>query len=391
MHLGPALAHASTSPAKPRAIVAVDAGAQKRTGRRRGRETYLCELPRASYAVALHQDLDLRARLPGEIARKCDSTFLPEVACALLDEVARYLRHALSRRAVARGEGKYVQKRQAAVVDDAQGVGEHRLGLGGEARDQIGAEDHVGTQAAHVLAKAHRVGAGMAPLHALQDHVVTRLHGEMQVRHEPLLLGDRPHQVAIRLDLVDGGEPQALKLGNMLEDLAHQRAERGGARQVLPVGGDVDARQHHLAAAALDEAADLRHDRACWNRPRRPATERNDAEGAAVIAAVLHLHVGACARAEAVDQMPGGLAHAHDVVDLNPLGGGGRELSERLGPDLLGVADDVVDLGKRGKALRLHLGRAAGDDDARLGVLAAPACGSPASPGAPPRPSPRRC
>ena len=38
---------------------------------------------------------------------------------------------------------------------------------------------------------------------------------------------------------------------------------------------------------------------------------------------------------------------------------------------LLGVADDVIDLGHRREALRLDLRRAAGDDDARSRVLAA--------------------
>ena len=121
----------------------------------------------------------------------------------------------------------------------------------------------------------------------------------------------------------------------------------------------------------FDEAADLRHDLARRHRARRPAAERNDAERAAVIAAVLHLHVGARARSEAVDEMSGRLAHAHDVVDLHALGAGGRKPGERLRPHLLGVADDVIDFAQRCKALGLDLRGAAGDDDARRRVLAA--------------------
>ena len=38
-----------------------------------------------------------------------------------------------------------------------------------------------------------------------------------------------------------------------------------------------------------------------------------------MVAAILHLDIGAVA-AETVDQMAGGLAHRHDVVDLHLLG-----------------------------------------------------------------------
>ncbi len=90
-----------------------------------------------------------------------------------------------------------------------------------------------------------------------------------------------------------------------------------------------------------------------------------------MIAAVLHLYVGARTRSEALDEMAGGFAHAHDVVDLHALRAGGRKPGERLRPHLLGVADDVIDFAQRGKALGLDLCGAAGDDDARRRVLAA--------------------
>ena len=40
------------------------------------------------------------------------------------------------------------------------------------------------------------------------------------------------------------------------------------------------------------------------------------------------------------------------------------------GLHLFGIADHRVDLGHRGEGLRLGLGRAAGDDEARVGVFA---------------------
>ena len=91
-----------------------------------------------------------------------------------------------------------------------------------------------------------------------------------------------------------------------------------------------------------------------------------------MIATVLNLHVGArAATLKPSIICSADLAHAHDVVDLNPLARRRRQASERLGRHLLGVADDVIDLGHVGKALGLDLRRATRHDDASLGLLAA--------------------
>ena len=59
------------------------------------------------------------------------------------------------------------------------------------------------------------------------------------------------------------------------------------------IAGDIDAGEHDFAIAVADQAAHLRHDFTDRQRARIAAAERNNAEGAAVIAAVLHLHEGA--------------------------------------------------------------------------------------------------
>ena len=79
----------------------------------------------------------------------------------------------------------------------------------------------------------------------------------------------------------------------MLEDLPDQRAELRRARQIGAVAREVDAGQHHLAIAVVGEAANLLDHVAHRHRTRVAAAVRNDAEGAAMVAAVLHLHVGA--------------------------------------------------------------------------------------------------
>src|SRR5690606_34281143 len=114
------------------------------------------------------------------------------------------------------------------------------------------------------------------------------------------------------------------------------------------------------------ELLDLVDDETHRYRAGGTTTKGDDAESAAVVTAVLHLHEGAGVVIHALDQMPGGFPHAHDVVDLHLV------IERRaknhgpiaLGPELVIIADDEVDLVHLAKAARFGLGGAAGDDDA---------------------------
>ncbi len=93
---------------------------------------------------------------------------------------------------------------QAAFLDDLHRVLEHVLGFGWKAGDDIRAEHDIGAQRTHGFAKANGIVAQMAAFHAFQDHVVTRLQGQVQMRHQPFFIGNGVHQVVIRLDGIDG-------------------------------------------------------------------------------------------------------------------------------------------------------------------------------------------
>ena len=104
----------------------------------------------------------------------------------------------------------------------------------------------------------------------------------------------------------------AARVGHKLQDAADQVPEARPAGKVGAPGGDVDAGQHRLAKARIMSGESLDH-RAHRHGARRPAPERDDAEGAAMIAAVLHLHEGAGAR-ETVEHVRGGLTHGRNVA-----------------------------------------------------------------------------
>src|SRR5262249_61996190 len=105
----------------------------------------------------------------------------------------------------------------------------------------------------------------------------------------------------------------------------------------------------------------------------------DDAEGAAVVAAILHLHEGTRAPLEAVDEMRGRLPHRHDVVDGDLFLGGEPEgcprqdiamLPPGLRADLLLVAQHQCDLRHVREGFGLGLRRAARAHAGRGGMLA---------------------
>ena len=105
---------------------------------------------------------------------------------------------------------------QAAGIDDASRVLEHVVRLGWKTGDQVGAEDDVRTQLTRPLAERDGIGAAVTPFHALQRQIVARLHREVQVRHQPLFISQRDHQIGIGFHLVDRREPQTRKIRHVL-------------------------------------------------------------------------------------------------------------------------------------------------------------------------------
>ena len=198
----------------------------------------------------------------------------------------------------------------------------------------------------------------------------------MQMRHQPLLIRDHVEQIAIDLDLIDRRNPQALQIRHMPQDLLRQQAEFRRARQIRAIARQIDTGQHDLGMAALDQRADLGHHRAHRHRPRIAAAIGNNAEGTAVIAAVLHLHEHPRQAAlKALQQMRRHLLDRHDVGDRDLFAlpdaeaAGGIERRARGAPGftahLVVIADDAIDLGHASEHLGLGLRRAAGNDDSR--------------------------
>ncbi len=160
---------------------------------------------------------------------------------------------------------------EAAALDEVERVGEHGLGLGREAGDEIGAEDrHPGRRRRTSSQKRMASSRTMAALHALQDQIVAGLHREVKMRHQTRFGGDGFEQVIDRLRLdrrtrgASGGSS-----GTPLSTCLTRRPSDIGARKVGAVGCDVDAGEDDFGGASCDERCGP------VRRPRRLATERD--------------------------------------------------------------------------------------------------------------------
>ena len=203
----------------------------------------------------------------------------------------------------ARAEREDVQPGQPAVLDEASEFSNIASVSVGKPAMMSAPNTMSGPRRPHRLAEGDGVVAEVAALHPLQDHVVAGLQRQVQVRHQPRLAGDRLDEPRVGLDRVDRGEPQPRQVrARRRGSPATRSPSRGVALEVGAPARQVDAGQHHLVEAAVDQPADLLDHRGDRHAARVAAAVGDDAEGAAVVAAVLHLHVGARPGAEAVDQ-----------------------------------------------------------------------------------------
>src|SRR6266849_3272037 len=167
----------------------------------------------------------------------------------------------------------------------------------------------------------------------------------------------------------------------MPQDLFCQLAEFWRARQVGAIARQIDPGQHDFGMAALDQRADLIDHRAHRHRTRIAAAIGDDAERAAVIAAVLHLHeYPRQAFLKSLQEMRRHLLDRHDVGDRDLFLAGNAECRRRvqghacgapcLAVHLVFIADDAVDFCHRCEHLGLRLRCAAGHHDPSFRPLA---------------------
>src|SRR5689334_2570264 len=111
-----------------------------------------------------------------------------------------------------------------------------------------------------------------------------------------------------------------------MEQIAREGAERRTAIEVAAIAADIHAGQNDLADALIHHGLRLSEDRRGRHAAVVAAAERNDAEGAAVIAALLDLQEAAGMARERSDRLCPRGSGGHDVADGDALSSRGIAL-----------------------------------------------------------------
>ena len=192
-------------------------------------------------------------------------------------------------------------------------------------------------------------------MHAAQRPVAPALQRRVDMGGDPRRFRHQVQQIVGEVHRLDGTEAQPLHI-RLREQAAQQIGQPHCAARFPAPAPQIDAAQHDLAIAPGERAHLL--DRLFGGRAAAPsAHERNNAERAAIVAAILNLQIGARAVARGVfHRRRQKIALLEDIADVNVAVVGGRRHDLRdLG--FVRVADHPLDPGHRRQFLRERAAR----------------------------------
>ena len=190
------------------------------------------------------------------------------------------------------------------------------------------------------------------------------------------------------VERLDGADAEAREW-SFVEDATQEFDNAGAGRKVTPPGAEIDTAENNLLEAGVAEATDFGKDRVGRKAAAVAPNEWNDAEGAAVVAAVLNFESGASVIPFSTEDggnedVAGGKdVSGNDLWELQALlwfesqgRRRGRQLREIEGNEALvgfrdevgnlgfvGIADDERDTGEGRKFFGGALGVTTGDKD----------------------------
>ena len=230
---------------------------------------------------------------------------------------------------------KSQRRRKASVWENSSSVA-------GEAADQIrgdGGPEEVLPQQSH---GPEEPGGVIPAIHAPQGGVAAGLHGQVELGAEVGEPGGPAAEILRHGAGLQTTQPQA-HLSRRLRHRLQQVDEAAAVLEILSPRGDLDAGKDHLPVALPPQLLRLAHRLLQRQGPHRPPCIGDDAVGAEVDAAVLHLQHGPCPgrHAPGGQHLEGaaaqGLIHRHTAaVILRRL----LQQGQKLHP-VAGAADEV--------------------------------------------------
>jgi len=183
-----------------------------------------------------------------------------------------------------------IGERQA--LDEIHCGGVVGFGFTGEAGDDIGSNGRLGEAVVDELDAAGVVLGAVPAVHGGEDAVGGGLQRHVKVLGDAIVGGEQIDQVLGDIERFDGADAEAFHVG-FVQDLAKEIFEFDAKREVAAIGAEVDAAEDYFFVAGVGEALDF-GDYGWWREAAASsADERDDAIGAARVAAVLDFQSGA--------------------------------------------------------------------------------------------------
>jgi len=265
------------------------------------------------------------------------------------------------------------EKMDAAYADPAANLDrsvELFLGFPGESDDHVGGEAGVRDALGDPLAGLQELTGVVSPPHRAEDRIVPGLKGQMKVRAQAPWLGRHEIDEAV-VDLVHLDRREADSPDGEPKKLFEEIGDHRSPLEVLPIRAEVNAGEHELLVAGLEEPARLVDNFRHGAASRSTADLGDDAEAAGEIATVLDLEEGASVTFEPRDPQ------VEDVAIPAPKGAllldEAAVFEKFREPVLIPMAHDPGDSRESEKRCAIGIGGATGDGEAGVGIPSAQA------------------
>lgn len=183
--------------------------------------------------------------------------------------------------------GKHVKVSERQRLDEMHCGGVIIFGFARESGDEVSADGGVGKLLANEF-DAPRVVFGTIPaMHGGENVVGAGLKGHVEVFGEAAGGREECDEIAGDVEGFDGAESEAFD-GSLVKNLTQQIEKITAWRKISSPCPEIDATENDLFVAGFRETADFVDDSFRREAAALSTHERDDAEGAAVVAAVLN-------------------------------------------------------------------------------------------------------
>ncbi len=225
--------------------------------------------------------------------------------------------------------GKDVEIGERKRIDEAESGCMVSFSFARKTGDDVGAYGGMGKKFANECCAAGVMLRAIPAMHGGEDIVRAGLERHVKVLGDATGAGEKGDEVLRDVERLDGADAEARER-SFVENAAQEIEKVGTGREVAPPGAEIDAAENNFLEAGIAEATDFGKDSVGRKAAAFAADKWDNAEGAAIVAAVLNFESGASVISfSAEDRGNEDVARGEDVSNQEA----GRLRRGTMGPD----------------------------------------------------------